>query len=199
MDWPIRAELDHAEEYFVNDLDKCVEKFTELQKKHPNSPRALYVGTRARLERLFNSTLKRDDEEYKKELNSILDVYMSLMDRYVFDEETDKPEELDIMPTLFGSLAIHSSSIAEVHNLTARAIEFTEKAIEKAPKSYLKQHNYHVGIIHHNIIMGDWELAEKNIERALEHFENNFDLMVSSQKIPLIQLIIVQFPEKFEF
>ena len=176
VDWPIREELDHAENYFANDLDKAVELFEDLQKKHPNSPRALYVGTRARLSRLFNSTLKRDTEEYNKELNAILDVYSAMLDRYVEDSEKE-PEDMDIMPVLFSSIVVHSTSIADAHNLTERSVALTKKAMDKSP-GYQNEERYHLAIIHGHILLGQWELAEKATDLALELKENSFNLQM---------------------
>ena len=169
--------MDHAEEYFANDLEKCVELFQDLQKKYPNSPRALYVGTRARLSKLFNSTtIKRDSEEYNKELNDILDVYTAMLDRY--DEDSDKePEDMDVMPVMFSSIVIHAAGIAEAHNMTERHLALSKKAMEKGA-GYKNDLRYHLANIHHHILLDQWDLAEKATDSALEGRENSFQLQM---------------------
>ena len=169
--------MDRAEEYFANDLDKCVEIFQDLQKKYPNSPRALYVGTRARLSKLFNSTsIKRDTDEYNKELNDILDVYSAMLDRY--DEESDKEEQdQDVMPVMFTSIVVHATGIAEAHNMTERHNAFTKKAMELGA-GYRNDQRYHLATIRNHILQGEWDLAEKATDLALEGRENSFNLQM---------------------
>ena len=90
--------MDLAEEHVNTDIDKAIEMFDAIVEKNPNSPRAVYVRARIMENRLVLSNLTRKSQEYQDQLNSIFDVYMSLMDRY---EDVGGPvEDYDIMPIM---------------------------------------------------------------------------------------------------
>lgn len=174
IDWPHRNELDIAEEWGTKDVDKGIELFDEIVKKEPTSTRAIYFKYRFMENKLVDSELDHDSEEFKSQLNSIFDKYLELMDKY---EPTEKVEEALIMPVIFGSILHHSMGIADRFNMTSRSIEFMEKAMT-LDKNQLETERQHVILVHYYLAANDLAKAEKALETALEYLPNSTYLQV---------------------
>ena len=177
MDWPLRRELDYAEEWIVNDVDKAVKFFTELSEKNPKSPRALYLTARLK-ESVLRDNVTRDDSTYFKQLNEVFDVYERLMDRYE-EQDSDVPqEEYDIMTVLFSSVVSHYTSILAGHNMTEKSIEIFEKAMNKSG-AYSNSEKLHLVLIQDNFVMNDMKRAEIAITRSAEKYPNKIIIQVT--------------------
>lgn len=190
MDWPIRNELDYAEEHAITQLDKAVELFDDLIKKHPNSPRALYIGTRLRESQLLENATDTTSPDFKEKLNKIFDVYMNVMNRYKEETSDLETEDYDIMPVMFGSVVHHSMQLCADHNMTEKQTEILKRAMEIS-KDYIRSDNYPLMLIQNYLIMNDLKEAEKAVEMALEHHENNILFKVIFLKNQLFVYLFV--------
>ncbi len=176
VDWPIRKELDYAEEFSSTDLNKTISLLDEIIAKQPNSPRAVYYKERMRENRLFNSSLSHTSEEFLAEINNILDSYEALMERY---EKKEGPiEDYDIMPILMGSVVHHSYTVADQLNLTRRSIGILERAMKKE-KDFAVSARYQTPLVQNYLALRNYGKAEEFIEKCLEQNENNVNLQVS--------------------
>ena len=83
-DWPIKHLLDDAEQYMADDYNKAVEEFEKILKDYPESTRGRYFKLRAEELKLGNDTKDHTSEEYKKEINKLLDKYQELGIKNIF-------------------------------------------------------------------------------------------------------------------
>ena len=86
-DWPIKHLLDDAEQYMADDYNKAVEEFEKILKDYPESTRGRYFKLRAEELKLGNDTKDQTSEEYKKEINKLLDKYQELGIKNIFPDQ----------------------------------------------------------------------------------------------------------------
>ncbi len=77
IDWPIREQLDLAEETLGSDYQKAIDMFDKILEQHPKSPRAFYLKTRSIENKLVNET--KADYLLDKDVDMLLENYVKVL------------------------------------------------------------------------------------------------------------------------
>ena len=94
------------------------------------------------------------------------------MNKYVDPEDSDKEDQVEIMPVMFYSLFTHSINIAEHVNDLKMVSDIFELGITKC-KDYKTDFRQNYNYIMTNFALNDMERVRKSLDNAKEQFEDH--------------------------
>ena len=103
------------------------------------------------------------------------------MNKYVDPEDSDKEDQVEIMPVMFYSLYTHAINVAEHLNDLKKVSDIFELGITKC-KDYKTDFRQNYNYIMTNFALNDMERVRKSLDNAKEQFEDHLMLKVCKER-----------------
>ena len=103
------------------------------------------------------------------------------MNKYVDPEDSDKEDQVEIMPVMFYSLYTHAINVAEHLNDLKLVSDIFELGITKC-KDYKTDFRQNYNYIMTNFALNDMERVRKSLDNAKEQFEDHLMLKVCKRR-----------------
>ena len=184
-DWPIRDQLDAIEDIIADDPEGALERYNELLKKYPESPR-IKIAMGLTQDVLINKVSETDYDKKVATRKALVLKMMEIFHELIKDFEDLPKEYLEaheedeflameykIPPTIFGSAVSLVMQRGDSFNETEKAAEILEDAFKAYPAFEKDAERFHLILIQHYMVTLEEDKLLNALKRAREFYPRN--------------------------